>query len=257
MVLFVGVAVPTFFGVPTRIEPSEPVRDVYEYIQHLPPRSLIWVPYDLWALNKAEVQPAALAVIRHMLTLGHRLVVTSLIVDGTSLSEAVVEHAAHETGRHYGTDYVILGYKSGNQMAIKQICSNLEATFPVDIHGTPLDKLPVAQAFHNARSVDFVFAVCDNNLFDAYAAIANTEYGRPLAGTTTAVMVPGLSPYVNSRQILGVIGGLRGGAEYETLTGMPGEATAGMTAQSIVHLLIVGLIVVANISYWANRGEAA
>lgn len=66
----------------------------------------------------------------------------------------------------------------------------------------------------------------------------------------TAVIAPGLYPFLDTGQINGLIGGLRGAAEYETLIGMKGKAVAGMDAQSATHFIIIGLIVLCNLFYF-------
>lgn len=49
----------------------------------------------------------------------------------------------------------------------------------------------------------------------------------------------------------GLLGGLKGAAEYEKLINEPATATRGMVAQTGAHLLIVILIVLGNIAYFA------
>ena len=68
-----------------------------------------------------------------------------------------------------------------------------------------------------------------------------------LGSGTTAVGAPNFYPYVQSGQLVGLLGGLKGAAEYETLIGAPGDATSGMDAQSIVHALIVVFILLGNL----------
>ena len=62
-------------------------------------------------------------------------------------------------------------------------------------------------------------------------------------------------PYLNAGQLEGLLGGLSGAAEYEKLIGVPGTATIGMDAQSIAHILIILLIALGNIAYFATRGD--
>ena len=69
----------------------------------------------------------------------------------------------------------------------------------------------------------------------------------------TAVSAVGYYPFLNSKQIIGLIGGMKGAAEYEKMIEYIGRATAGMDSQSISHVFIIILIVVANISYFATR----
>ena len=88
-----------------------------------------------------------------------------------------------------------------------------------------------------------------------------TQYKRPLVVVATAVMTPQYFPYYESKQVVGLVGGLRGAAEYENLCGFEGTAVPGMDAQSIAHFTIAGLIVFSNLmsllAWWRKRKEAA
>lgn len=253
LLVFLAVVVPLVFPLGFPLQVSEPVHTVYDFIERLPRHSLVWFGFDFWATTRAETAPGAIVVARHLLRRGHRLVITSTIPDGALISQTVMRRLAREEGKTYGVDYAILGYKAGNQMAIKQMCTNLHAAFPTDIDGCPLDDMPVTRAFRNFHDVAMVFTASDTTNFDQYAVVAHTQFGLPVAGASTAVLVPALSPYVNAGQILGVLGGLKGAAEYEKLTSTPGEATRGMDAQSVVHMLIVALIAISNATYFAAR----
>jgi hypothetical protein len=60
-------------------------------------------------------------------------------------------------------------------------------------------------------------------------------------------------PYVQSGQVSGIVIGLRGGAELEQLTKMPGIAAAGMDAQSLGHFAILAFMLLGNLAYMAER----
>ncbi|MEK6662037.1 MAG: hypothetical protein AABY63_09180, partial [candidate division NC10 bacterium] len=75
------------------------------------------------------------------------------------------------------------------------------------------------------------------------------KYGFELGGGVTAVIAPGLYPFLDTGQINGLIGGLRGAAEYEILIEMKGKGMAGMDAQSATHFIIIGLILLCNLFY--------
>ena len=76
-------------------------------------------------------------------------------------------------------------------------------------------------------------------------------------GGCTAVMAPDLYPFLQSGQLVGLLGGLAGAAEYETLIGEPGQATVGMQPQSVTHLIIVLFIILGNTVYFLSRRQAA
>jgi hypothetical protein len=70
---------------------------------------------------------------------------------------------------------------------------------------------------------------------------------------TTSIQVNEVMPYVQSGQIVGILGGMPGAAEYESLIGQAGIGTSGMDAQSVAHLVIVGFIIFGNISFFVER----
>jgi hypothetical protein len=67
------------------------------------------------------------------------------------------------------------------------------------------------------------------------------------------VAAPGIYPLLQTGQINGLIGGLRGAAEYETLLERKGKATSGMDAQSATHFMIILLILACNLFYFVTR----
>ena len=66
---------------------------------------------------------------------------------------------------------------------------------------------------------------------------------------------PRFYPLIDTGQINGLLGGLRGAAEYEILLNREGKAIAGMDAQSATHFLIIFLIVVCNLFYFLTGQE--
>src|SRR5437867_6113555 len=60
---------------------------------------------------------------------------------------------------------------------------------------------------------------------------------RMVAGVT-AVSAPEFYPYLQSHQLLGMLGGMAGAAEYEVARHEKGIATKGMDAQSLGHLFV-------------------
>lgn len=82
-----------------------------------------------------------------------------------------------------------------------------------------------------------------------------TRYKVPLACGVVAVMGPQNEPYLQSRQLVGLLGGgLKSAAEYEVAVKMQGAATAAMDAQSLGHMAIVLFVILGNILYFSERG---
>jgi hypothetical protein len=62
-----------------------------------------------------------------------------------------------------------------------------------------------------------------------------------------------LYPYLRTHQLVGLLNGIAGAAEYEKLLNAPGQGMLAMPAVTAVHLLIVLLVLVGNLAYFANR----
>ena len=66
-------------------------------------------------------------------------------------------------------------------------------------------------------------------------------------------MAPDLYPFLGSGQLVGLLGGLAGAADYEVLIDHRDEANKSMSPQSVTHLIIVAFVIFGNIAYFAAR----
>jgi hypothetical protein len=66
-------------------------------------------------------------------------------------------------------------------------------------------------------------------------------------GGVTAISQVGYGPYLQKKQLKGLIGGMKGAAEYERLISEPGKGTSGIDALNIAHLLVILFIIFSNI----------
>ena len=255
--VFLAVVIPLLKPIGLPITTSAPVEQIYEFVNKLPKGSVAWVGFDFYNSTRTECVPIATTFLEQAFSRDFKVMVTSTIPDGNSISLEVVNKIAKKYNKEYGKDYVILGYKPGALILIKQVCDNVKSLYSTDIHGTPIDDIPMMAKINGAKNFDIVYTATDNASFDEYVKVASTQYHIPTAGGSTAVSVPKLYTFLNSGQIIGLVGGLKGAAEYEKLINKPGMATMGMDAQSIVHMLIVLMILFANVLYFYDkfRGE--
>lgn len=253
LMVAIAVVLPLTLDVRIPAPASEPTLRVYRWANSVPPGSKIWFGYDGWASSTAEIAPAAVVVSRHLLSRGCRLVVTSTIPDGGLLMRKYVGAVAQSLNKKYGVDYVLLGYRPGDMKAIRQMSGDMSTAFRTDQFGTPLSQLPIMKGVRDASSFAGIFTATDNKTFEWYPIVVKSSYDIPVYGASTAVGVPELYSYYNAGQISGLLAGLRGAAEYEDLRQEPGNASAGMLAQTALHALVCGLILTSNILYFKRR----
>jgi len=235
-------------GLPIRVSPE--VKQVHDYIETLPAGSVFLLSLDFDPASKPELYPMAVALLNHAFKRDLRVIGMTLWVTGTGMAEKVVSGVAKEHGKGRGIDYAFLGYSPGGANVIINMGQDLTAAFPIDYYGERTAELPALRGVRSLRQVNYVVSLAAGTPgVESWYVYGKEKYGFELGGGVTAVIAPGLYPFLDTGQINGLIGGLRGAAEYETLIGMKGKAVAGMDAQSATHFIIIGLILLCNLMY--------
>lgn len=254
--VWVAVILPFLFPTPLPISVTPEARSLYDAVEALPDGSDVMVVFDYYPSTIAECEPIAIAALHHLFRKNCRVVTLSNIpYGGPSMAERVTRMMAEKYNKKYGVDFVNLGYKYGYVAVLSGMGKSIESIFPTDYSGTPLSQLPLMDSVKNYHDVKFIFEIADNATADYWVSIVNAQYGVPIGCGGTAVMAPKFYAYVASGQFVGLLGGMRGAAEYEKLINETGTATVGMQAQSMVHFLIIALVILGNIGFFAMRGR--
>ncbi|MEW6411414.1 MAG: hypothetical protein AB1483_02955 [Candidatus Zixiibacteriota bacterium] len=252
----VAVVMPFLFPTPLPIGVTPEAQSLYDAVEALPNGCNVMVVYDYYPSTIAECEPIAIAALHHLFRKDCKVITLSNIpYGGPSMAERVTRMMAEQYGKEYGVDFVNLGYKYGYVAVLSGMGQSIEGIFPTDNSGTPLSELPLMDSVKNYDDISFIFEVADNATADYWVSIVNAQYGVPIGCGGTAVMAPKFYAYVSSGQFVGLLGGMRGAAEYELLINEKGDAVTGMQAQSLVHLLIIALVVLGNIGYFLGRGR--
>ncbi|MFH0802233.1 MAG: hypothetical protein V2A78_07595 [bacterium] len=254
LLVLAAAGIPLFFPLNIGIKPSQPVKNIYNFIEKLPPGKNILISFDYGPSTRIECAPMAAAVMRHAFRRGLRVVGLTVWPEGAALASDLLKRIGKECGKKYGQDYLDLGYKPGNEMAILALSKGIQTICPRDAAGTPIEEFPILSGIRTLRDFDLILSFSGGfpGLTD-WITIAQAQCHRPVAGGCTAVIASQLYPYINSGQLLGLMGGLKGAAEYETLIGHPEEACLAMDAQGVTHFLIAGLILLSNLVFFATR----
>ena len=85
----------------------------------------------------------------------------------------------------------------------------------------------------------------------------------PVVSGASAVTAPQLYPYY-PKQLLGILGGIKGAAEYEQhlsevyvqFDDTPKPAIKMMGSQTLAHVVVMIFIVIGNVVYFRSRREA-
>ena len=256
LVLFLGVAAAMIADVRLPIKPTPNVRNVYNYVQSLKGKAnaTVLLSFDYGPGSAPELQPTGINIIRQCFENGIKVVGMALWPDAQGLAEAAFDSMRREYGKVQGVDYAFLGYKPGSTTLVLNMGESFKSAFARDYVGTSTSEMPVTARIDKLEDFDYVVTLAAGQTMDlVWVAYAVDRYNVVLGGACTAVMAPDMFPYLQSQQMNGLVAGLAGAAEYETLAGAPGSGVAGMTSQAAAHLIIILFILFGNAMYFIER----
>jgi len=239
-------------GLPVRVSPE--VKKIYDHIESLPAETLILISFDFEPGGKPELYPMAIALLRHAFQKDLKVLGVTLWPAGAGLAEAALTQVAREHNKERGKDFVFLGYAPGEANAVISMGQDFHAAFPTDHAGAKLSEIPLLRTVRSLRDIPYVLSLSVGFPgIETWYVYGKEKYGFELGGGCTAVSAPRFYPLLDTGQINGLLGGLRGAAEYELLINQQGKAVAGMDAQSATHFLIIVLIVICNAAHFLTR----
>jgi hypothetical protein len=254
--LFVVFPVLITLDIPIEISPES--RQLFDAVENLPDSSTVLLTFDYYASALPETEPMSVAALHHLFSKSCRVItMTTIPLGGPTIAERVTLDIAQKYGKEYGIDYVNLGFKANFVAVLKGMGTSIEVIYPADNSGTPLSEIPMMKDVKNYEDIDFIYVVSDNGIVDYWISIVNAQYHIEVGCGMTAVMAPRYYAYIGSGQMTGLLGGMKGAAEYERLVDKKDQATKGMGAQSLVHLFIICSVIAGNIIFFTQRRKRA
>jgi hypothetical protein len=275
LLVLVSLIIPIVIPIGLPVTTTSPTRMAFEYIESLAPGDVVWLSFDYGPSSAPENDPMAEAFLRQCFLKRLKVIVTVLYPLGAlGISNNILARVTSEfPGLKYGEDYVNMGYKDGAAAVIRSLGDGISKSFPADQNGRPYDQIPMFQGIRDIYQVKLLFSVATGIIGEYWITQGNAQFGTPTIVGPTAVGAPKYYAYLNAGQLKGMLGGMKGAAEYEKLLRDKypqldkyyGEtkyftATKGMDGQAVVHVVILILIVLGNVAYLVlrpGRREAA
>jgi hypothetical protein len=256
LLVALAVIVPLFLPLGLPIEVTPPVKQLYDVIEDLPEGSVVLMSIDYDPSGAPELQPATLSLMRHCFRRNLKVMVMTIFA-ATAVplgTQALDEVAVGEFGKAYGVDFVNFGYRPGGAVTLVNLGRDIHDICRRDIYDTPVEELPMMADVRAARDIGLVISLSMGIPgSDQWIWYYHARYRGMLATAQTAIGAPKYYQYLQSGQLVGLIGGMKGSAEYERLVDRRGLATTGMDSQSIAHMLIIGLVLLGNAIYWMEK----
>jgi len=235
------------------IPASEPVQGIYEKIDSLPQGSCVMISFDYDPSSKEELQPMAIAFLHHCFSRGLKVIGMTHYTGAPGLADLAMNSVAKQYQKNYGEDYVFLGYKPGGASLIINMGENLYTAFPKDFYGKDTATLPALQGVDSLRQISYLFDLAAGTTIETWLVYGKEKYKFEMGAGCTAVMGPDMYPFLQSKQLNGLLGGLKGAAEYEALVNKKANAVSGMRPQSVVHVIIIIFVIFGNVVFFISK----
>ena len=233
---------------------SRVVKNIYDEIESLPSSSPILLSIDYDPGSDEELRPMTLAVLRHAFRKDLRVVAMTIwSIQSVGLMTDLFNTVGKEYNKQEGIDYAIMPFNPGGSSVILNLCQDFSFTYPKDYKGTPTKDLSVLKGIKSIKDMKYVMCISAGNAVDIWIIYGKEKGRMPLGVGCTGVMATDYYHFLQSKQVVGILGGLGAAAQYEVLIGQKGTATESMKPQTFVHSLIILLIILGNIIYFIRR----
>ncbi|MCF7800470.1 MAG: hypothetical protein K9N34_00490 [Candidatus Marinimicrobia bacterium] len=254
LLIAIVVLIPLLKPLGLPIRATETTQRSFNAVDSLQAGDRLLMSFEYGPSTKPEIHPMAEAVLHHAFLKGIKVYVVCLWPDGQFMAIDALNAIAPLYDTVYGEDYVLLGFRPGNEAVVKGIASNLRKLYTVDYQNTLVDSIPMMAGVYSLKDFNLIFSFSAGYPGTVeWVQYGSDPTGVPMTTGTASIQVNEIIPYENAGQLRGVIAGMPGAAEYEALVGKPGLGISGMDAQSIAHLVIVLFIIFGNITYFLER----
>jgi len=265
LLIYIMVFALVTFPIPSPIPILEWTQSFYDYVDTLPPGSLILYSSQYGSAGPT-FQPFAMAFLHHCMMNDLRVIGVCpclIFIDWLDLDFHLAgwidpgvtkpkPGQAMTNGKTYGVDFAYLGYLPGMEAGFANLAKDSRMVYKLDYYGNDVETLPIMQDFRSAVDIDLLVV-----LFDYLPMpIAWVRQWRPygVAIGLHHYASPGqYLPYYYAGDYIGISSDIDGGAQYETLVGVPGLATALMTLSSTLHLLQAAVIIAGSVVLYVTK----
>jgi len=258
VVVLIVYVIPVLVPVGAPFQMSEITVKMYDYIENLPPGSIVVIGGSAVFAFDLESSAALIACLQQMADNDLRIVNAPFGVEAVQFEKYCVD-AARVDERFggpwkYGVDWVQLPYMPGYTAAIVAFLEDVHTAVATDVFGTPLSELPLMNDLRNYEDIDLW--ICPHWSFDLVVRFATAERGIPAMYFAQAAAYAGYSPYMMAYpDKVWMTNGFLGGAQYEKLVGVAGLGHAAIDAYAILSAVYVIFAILGNITLIGRMGE--
>lgn len=264
-ILLVVILIPMFFPITLKTYPSQQSQDFYDTVERVAkeaPNKLVIIDGQWSPSTRGENQWQTQAIVTHLMARHlHFATLTGDTQNNTVTQTQIVEPLAKKFGYVYGRDYVSWGYRppASYVATIKGLVTDIPGTIKKDYKGTPITQFEVMKGIKTRDDISALVEITPSATAENWLGLFEQNNKPAFLFAPTAVMAPTYYPYLDTGQMAGMLTGIKGAGDYEgllikaKLLDKPSFGSGAAGALSLVYALIILLIVLGNIGYYAGR----
>ncbi len=240
---------------------ADPAKDLFAAIEATPVDKIAFVSTAWTNSTRGENAPQMTVLLRHLM---QRKIKFALIQFGNPeaavLAQLLAEDVTKEYNYKYGTDWINMGYRQDMLGTLKAMRVDIPAVYRDDFfERKPLSTFPITAGLKTIKDVGIVVEVAPSGTYKFWIQLIQGGDKVPYGLAATSVMVPELYPYLDSKQMVGMLFGLKGAAEYEALLNLPPDkrgSTRFLSPLSLSLIYLFLLIFLGNLGMYLTRRRA-
>lgn len=199
---------------------TPPTENLYQMIDSFAGREdrAILLSFYHDAATMPELFPMEVAILRHAFERNVKV----FTLTWTPAGAPIIDYAINSVKEEFpdiqsGVDYCNFGYKPQAFAMVLGMGDNIANTMNTDAEGRKLENLPIMKRINNYSEMNLAIEFSGSSAGGLWITYARPKYGLNVAVGVTAVMAADMYPYLQSGQLVGMLSGLKGAAEYEKL----------------------------------------
>ncbi len=226
LVMFVLISTPLILKVTQETYETKEVKSIYQRVEEIyqhnkenPEDKLaLFISVDFAPSTKAECDPMMNAMLRHAFLRDIPVLGWAGVPQGIDYGLERFNTIAKEYNKKYGEDYIYLGYAYPFLQAALAFGTDVRIFASTDYYGKDTyDNYPIMEKFNNYNQLGLFTSITGTSLAEGWIQYANGLFNQDVAAGVTAVNASRLYPFLQSGQLVGMMGGLKGAAEYEQM----------------------------------------
>jgi hypothetical protein len=199
---------------------TPPTENLYQMIDSFAGREdrAILMSFYHDAATMPELFPMEVAILRHCFERNVKVFTLTWFPAGAPIIDYAINSVKEEfPDIQSGVDYCNFGYKPQAFAMVLGMGDNIANTMNTDAEGRKLENLPIMKGINNYSEMNLAIEFSGSSAGGMWITYARPKYGLNVAVGVTAVMAADMYPYLQSGQLIGMLSGLKGAAEYEKL----------------------------------------